>query len=66
MVVDEENPNRTHILRDINIMTIGGKECTRNDWVTLLGEAHYDILEAHPVEVGGARLIEAVYNPLSV
>jgi hypothetical protein len=65
LVIDDENPNRAHVLRDINIMTIGGKKRTVADWTNLLHQAHYDILNIHGIDGPGASIIEAVFNPSS-
>jgi hypothetical protein len=63
LAIDGKNPNKAHVLCDINIMTIGGKERTVADWTSLLNQAHYNILKIHGLDGPGASIIEAGFNP---
>jgi hypothetical protein len=60
MVLEDQNPNPDKVLRDINMLLIGGKERSKSEWRTLLGQAGFEILDFYGLDSANSNIIEAV------
>ncbi|KAK2628714.1 hypothetical protein QTJ16_001817 [Diplocarpon rosae] len=62
LILPDRNPSIGHVLRDINMLVIGGKERSKAQWSRLLGEAGYSIVGWYGVENASCGIIEAVLD----
>jgi len=60
LILPDHNPDTNKVLRDMNMLTIGGKERSRGQWERLLGEAGFKILEIYGLENPVSSIIECV------
>ncbi|CAL3966109.1 hypothetical protein PZA11_002873 [Diplocarpon coronariae] len=62
LILPDRNPSIGHVLRDMNMLVIGGKERSRAQWSRLLGEAGYRVVDWYGVDNAGCGIIEAVID----
>jgi hypothetical protein len=58
-VLQDVNPPAVHALRDVNMLVIGGKERSHNQWKELLAKAGLEIIRLYDAEGGLSSIIEA-------
>ncbi|KAL2067757.1 hypothetical protein VTL71DRAFT_15853 [Oculimacula yallundae] len=62
LVLPDRNPTIGHVLRDMNMLVIAGKERNKLQWQKLLKEAGYKILGYYGLESANSSIIEAVLD----
>jgi len=62
LVIPDQNPDAGQLLRDMNMLLIGGKERSITQWRTLLGEVHFQINQIYGSEKPDSSIIEVVYK----
>jgi hypothetical protein len=64
MVLLEQHPEPIPVMRDINMLLMGGQERNLFQWNALLTKAGFKLLKVHGVGVGGehSSIIELVLN----
>ena len=62
LVLPDSNPSPSAVLRDINMLCIGGKERNVAQWEKLLGDGGFKIVKIHGFGHSHASIIEAVIN----
>ncbi|KAE9382157.1 S-adenosyl-L-methionine-dependent methyltransferase [Stipitochalara longipes BDJ] len=62
LVLPDSNPSPSAVLRDMNMLLIGGKERNVAQWDKLLSDGGFKILEIHGLRHSHASIIEAVLD----
>ncbi|PVH79811.1 S-adenosyl-L-methionine-dependent methyltransferase [Cadophora sp. DSE1049] len=62
LVLPDRNPTIGHVLRDMNMLVIAGKERNKLQWQKLLGMAGFKILGYYGLESPNSSIIEAVLD----
>jgi O-methyltransferase domain len=62
LVLPDSNPSVSTVLRDMNMMCIGGKERNVAQWRKLLGDGGFKIVEIYGMGQSNASIIEAVLD----
>ncbi|KAH7310071.1 O-methyltransferase-domain-containing protein [Rhexocercosporidium sp. MPI-PUGE-AT-0058] len=62
LVLPDRNPTIGHVLRDMNMLVIAGKERNKIQWQKLLGQAGFKILGYYGLESANSSIIEAVLD----
>jgi hypothetical protein len=62
LVLPDRNPEAGKVLRDINMLCIGGKERSLRQWKSLLGQGGFKILKVWGSEHGASNIVEAVLD----
>ena len=62
LVLPDSNPSPSAVLRDMNMLVIGGKERNVAQWEKLLGDGGFKIVEIHGLGHPHASIIEAVLD----
>jgi len=60
LVLPDSNPSPSTVLRDMNMLCIGGKERNVAQWEKLLGDGGFKIVEIYGLGNSHASIIEAV------
>jgi hypothetical protein len=62
LVIKDQYPDSGHLLRDINMLLIGGKERSLEQWEELMGPEGFRIVKVYGNEAAPMRILEAVYE----
>jgi hypothetical protein len=62
LVLPDKNPDEGKVLRDINMLCIGGKERSLKQWESLLGRGGFRILKVWGTEGAFSQIVEAVLD----
>jgi hypothetical protein len=62
LILADQYPERARVIRDMNMMVLGGKERSLGQWHDLLGKAGFKILKVYGVGDVNSSIIEAVLD----
>jgi hypothetical protein len=62
IVLKDQYPEPMSVMRDINMLLIGGRERNLFQWNALLTKAGFKVLKVHGVGGENSSIIEAVLN----
>lgn len=62
LVIKDQNPDPGQLLRDINMLLIGGKERSLKQWEELLGPEGFRIVQVHGGDAAPMCILEVVYE----
>jgi O-methyltransferase domain len=62
LVLPDRAPDTDKVLRDLNMLVIGGKERSLSQWSSLLGQAGFKIVKVHGEDMPNSSIIEAAFD----